>query len=75
MTGVALGINVRGICGMTAFAVDIFMLRTGVIVEMAVTAEFAVFRRGRRVPEGDVRMYERRITQRIMAFLTNYIYP
>jgi hypothetical protein len=75
MTGVALGIHVRGICSVTAFAVDIFMLGTRVIVEMAITAEFAVFRWSRGIPEGDVRVHERRITQGIMAFLANHIYP
>jgi len=75
MTGTALGINVRGVCFVTAFAVNIFMLGTGVIVEMAVVTECTIFRRGRRLPEGDVRVYERRITQRIMAFLANYIHP
>jgi hypothetical protein len=75
VAGIALGIYVRGICSVAPFTVDIFMLGTGVVVEMAVAAEFAVFRRCRRIPEGDVRMYKRRISCCIVAFLANYIYP
>jgi len=75
VAGIALRIHVRGICGMAAFAVNVFMFGTGVIVQVAVTAEFAIFRWSGRIPEGNVRMYKRRITSRIVAFLTNHIYP